>query len=79
MDKIRQLISDVKEIINQLKREKRGRSKKRRGRPIREEVLWEMVLIKLLARVMRWNIRQTHRNLCSEPHFLDTSLIGVYT
>ena len=76
MDKIRQLISDVKEIINQLKREKRGRSKKRRGRPIREEVLWEMVLIKLLARVMRWNIRQTHRNLTGrDPTF--RRLIGI--
>ena len=28
MDKIRQLISDVKEIINQLKEEKRGRAKR---------------------------------------------------
>ena len=54
----------VKEVVEEVKQEKRGRPKKpQRGRPIRMQTIAETTMIKLLATLMKWNISQTHRHL----------------
>lgn len=71
MDRIRQLFTDVKQVITATLDETRGRPEKpKKGRPILRAQIVQMVLIKLLATVMGWNQSQTHRQLTTmDPTF----------
>lgn len=64
MDRIRQLLTDVKNVITETIHETRGRPENpKKGRPLLTQQLTQMVLIKLYATVMRWNQSVTHRQL----------------
>lgn len=64
MDKLRQLFTDIKNLFSEAKDENRGRPReKTRGRPFSDEKAIQTALMVLLATLIGWTIRQTHRNL----------------